>query len=602
MAQPPFRTAGPAGPDQMIAAGRTHLRAGRIGEAIRAFAQATRAVPDSVAAWTGVANALLRGGKRAEGQAGHARALQVAPRDPAFVRILQAMKSGRAQEAHAALVGRLKAEPDEVPSLRLMALLAMHGGKPEQGFALLARVIELAPATNELLDLAQQMLQAMPPQAAHAALDAQLTRHPGHTGYRGFKASQLEREGDYDGAIAMLRGIVADAPQGLSGWIGLGNLLEVTGRTPEAIEAYRHALTLRPDHGQAWWSLANIKAHRFPPEDVAAMRILLARADLPATDRMLTAFALGKALEDAGEAEEAFARYGEANALRRKRAPYDHARTLDLLKRSRRLFTPAFFAARAGQGDPADDPIFVVGMPRSGSTLVEQMLAAHPAIEGTMELPDLPRAVMRLERAGGRYPDALEALDGAALAAIGRAYLDESRGQRHTGKPRFIDKAPANFRHVGFIRAILPHARIIDVRRHPLACGVSVYRQHFATGFDFASDLADIGRYYAAYVETMAHWDAVLPGHVHRVFYEDLVAEPEHELRRLLDHLGLPFDPACLRFHESARAVRTPSASQVRQPLYRDGLESWRAFEERLDPLKDALGAVLAAYPGVPAR
>ena len=602
MAQPPFQPAPPANADRLIAAGRAQLRAGRTGEAIKALAMATRAAPQSVAAWTALGNALHRAGQRKEGAAAHMRALQTASRDPAFGRIMQAMKAGRPGEAHAQLAARLKAEPGEVPSLRLMALLAMHGDKHSHAFTLLARMIELVPTLEEALELARRALMAMPSQAAHAALDAQLARQPGHLGYRSFKASQLERDGDHAGAIEMLRGIIAQAPQGVSAWISLGDLLETIGRTQEAIEAYRHALSLRPGHGYAWWSLANIKANRFAPEDVQALRDLLGKADLAESDRMMASFALGKALEDGGEAEDAFARYRAGNALRRARQPYDHGRTADLVARSRALFTPAFFAARAGQGDPAPDPIFVVGLPRSGSTLIEQMLDAHPAIEGTMELPDLPRAVARLDMPGGRYPESLAALDGDVLAAIGRAYLAESRVQRRTEKPFFIDKRPANFQHVGLIRAILPNARIIDVRRHPLACGFSAFRQYFPSGFDFAHDLEDIGRYYRAYVELMAHWDAVLPGHVHRILYEDLVAEPEREVRRLLGHLGLPFDPACLRFHESGRAVRTPSASQVRQPLYTDALESWRAFEPWLEPLKAALGDGLAQYPNVSAR
>ena len=603
MAHPPFRTAPPpAGPDMLLATGRDHLRAGRLDEAIRALLMATRGAPQSVAAWTALGNALHRARKPREGSVAHLNALQAANRDPAYAPILSAMQGGKPGEAHGLLAARLKAEPAEAPALRLMAMLALAADKPALAFDLLARLILLAPAFEEALNLARRALYAMPSGAAHAAIDAQLRRAPGHLGYRSFRASQQDRDGDHGAAIATLRGILADAPGALSAWIQLGDLYEATGRTQDAIGTYRHVLSIQPALGQAWWSLANIKAHRFTAADVKAMRDNLANGKLPAPDRMLTSFALGKALEDAGAPGEAFPLYEKGNALRRARQPYDRARVTALAERLRALFTPDFFAARAGRGDPSGAPVFIVGLPRSGSTLVEQMLAAHPAIEGTMELTDLPRAVGRLDRPGGRYPEALATLEGDALAAIGRAYVEESGIQRRTGKPHFTDKLPANFWHVGFIRTVLPNARIIDVRRHPMACGFSIYRQYFASGFDFANDLEDIGHHYAAYVAMMAHWDAVQPDQVHRIFYERLVAEPETELRRLLAYLGQPFDPACLRFHESARSVRTPSASQVRRPLYGDAVESWRAFAPWLGPLETALGDTLAAYPDLPSH
>ncbi|MBT2186751.1 sulfotransferase [Sphingobium sp. H33] len=506
------------------------------------------------------------------------------------------MAAGDLAAAHRILAARLTAEPDDVPTLHLFAQVAGRIGKQDQGFALLARAIELAPPFEPALALARRFLDAMAPAEALAVVEAQLARQPGHPGYRSFKAGLLERAGDYDGAIALHRALLADAPQSPGGWTALGHVLEMTGRTQEAIAAYRRALAIAPAHGEAWWSLANIKANRFAPDDVAAMRALLARPDLPPQARMLTDFALGKALEDAGEPDAAFVHYAQGNALRRQQRPYDHAVTLDQLDRARRLFRADFFAAREGQGDRAPDPIFIVGLPRSGSTLVEQILASHPAVEGTMELPHLPRIAGRI----GRYPEGLADLDGEALSGIGRDYLAQSAAHRHDGKPHFIDKLPANFRHVGLIRAALPHAKIIDVRRHPLACGFSCFRQYFASGFDFANDLTDLGEYYRAYVALMVHWDAVLPGHVHRIFYEELVADMPGEVERLLAYVGLPFDAACLRPHETARAVRTPSASQVRQPLYREGLESWRAFAPWLGPLEAALGDVLARYPAAP--
>ena len=284
---------------------------------------------------------------------------------------------------------------------------------------------------------------------------------------------------------------------------------------------------------------------------------------------------------------------------------YDPDAVTDAVLRSEWLFTPAFFAARTTHGSPAPDPIFILGMPRAGSTLIEQILASHPLVEGTMELPDIGALAKRL---GGRrtkheaslYPECLAELDAADCAALGAEYLERTRVQRKTDKPFFIDKMPNNWAHVGLINLILPKAKIIDARRHPLACCFSNFKQHFARGQGFSYDQAEVGRYYADYVRLLRHFDTVLPGRIHRVIHEALVDDPEGEVRRLLDHLGLPFDPACLRFHENERAVRTASSEQVRRPINRDGLDQWKPFETWLEPMKQALGQVLELYPRVP--
>ena len=302
-------------------------------------------------------------------------------------------------------------------------------------------------------------------------------------------------------------------------------------------------------------------------------------------------FAVGKAHEDRGEAAASFTHYAAGNALRRAEVGYDPAMIRDHVDRAIALFTTDFFAARANQGCPSPAPIFILGMPRAGSTLIEQILASHPAIEGTGELPDIPMIARRLGGRSRAYPDCLTDLDPAELHALGAEYLDRAQVQRATDLPMFIDKLPNNWAHTGLIRLILPRARIIDARRHPLACGFSNFKQHYARGQNFAYDLGDIGTYYSDYVRLMRHIDAVQPDLVHRVIHEDLVDNPEHEVRRLLDFLDLPFDPACLAFHENKRAVRTPSSEQVRRPISRDGLEQYRAFEAWLDPLKHALGA-----------
>jgi tetratricopeptide (TPR) repeat protein len=375
-----------------------------------------------------------------------------------------------------------------------------------------------------------------------------------------------------------------------------GHILKTVGRQEDSIAAYRAALAAEPALGEVWWSLANLKTVRFSDEDVGAMEAALESGATSGEDRYHLHFALGKAMEDAARWEESFRHYAEGNRLRKAELDYDMADMRGLVDRIIARFTPDFLAARARQGHPARDPIFILGMPRAGSTLTEQILASHPMVEGTMELPDIPAMALREGREGGGGPlgwtDALADMTPERLAALGAEYLDRTRIQRKTDKPLFIDKLPNNWTYLGFIHLILPNATIIDARRDPMDCCFSNFRQHFARGQAFSYDLADMGGYYADYVRLMRNFDAVLPSRVHRVIHERLVDDPESEVRRLLDHVGLPFDPACLRFHENDRAVRTASSEQVRRPINRDGMDRWRHYDAWLGPLRDALGDV----------
>jgi tetratricopeptide (TPR) repeat protein len=421
---------------------------------------------------------------------------------------------------------------------------------------------------------------------------------PGRLEYLNLKAEILARLGDFEAAAKCLEQVVAANPREGGAWSAYGNVLRTLGRRDECEAAYRKAIATNAKVGEAYWGLANLKTLRLSDADIADMR---ARPDTPRDpdDRISLLFALGKALEDNGKTEEAFAAYSEANRAKRARYPHNRAERAEEIKRARAVFTPAFFAERSGFGRPEGDPIFVIGMPRSGSTLVEQILASHSQVEGTMELVELIDIAKRLGRDGG-YPEKLRGMTADAINALGEEYLERAAIFRRTAAPFFIDKMPNNFAHAGLIHLMLPNARIVDVRRHPMACCFSIFKQHWATGQTFAYDLEDIGDFYRGYVELMTHFDAVLPGRIHRVIYEELVANPEAETRRLLESCGLPFEEACLRFYENKRAVRTPSSEQVRQPIFSSGLESWRPYEAWLGPLKDALGPVLASYPAPP--
>jgi hypothetical protein len=348
--------------------------------------------------------------------------------------------------------------------------------------------------------------------------------------------------------------------------------------------------------------MANLKTFEFQADDIDAMQRGLQREDVDDDGRIHLHFALGKALGDRGEYGAAFAQYRKANELRLAQSPHDaqtvHANVLTVEK----TFTPAFFAAIARAGYPARDPIFIVSMPRSGSTLVEQILASHSAVEGTEELFDMGRIAGAIapNEPEGAYKGKIAGMTSAELRELGKGYIEATRRFRQTDRPYFTDKMPSNWALLGLIHTILPNAKIIDVRRHPLGCGFANFAQHYNWGINFSYNLNDMGLFYADYVRQMAHFDHVLPGLVHRVFYEDLVDNFEAEVRRLLDYLGLPFEETCLNFHRNKRAVHTPSSEQVRRPINRDGMSTWRNYEPWLGPLKEALGPVLTAYPGVP--
>jgi tetratricopeptide (TPR) repeat protein len=575
--------------------------------AVRALSHATTLKPDLAEAWGALADQRRLLGDTRGADAARARQLGCAAADPMLLEAGASLAEGKLAVAEHLLRDILKARPDEIAAIRMLAEVATRLGRYEDAEALLVRCLELAPGfTPARHNLAVVLYRQTKAAAALEEIEALLADDPANPGYRNLQAAALGQLGEYGRTIAVYEALLKDYPNQPKGWMSLGHALKTVGRQDDAIAAYRKALDQLPSLGEAWWSLANLKTVKFSDADVAAMRAEAQRPDISDEDRFHLQFALGKALEDAGDYEASFEQYRLANALRKQSLDYDADETSSHLARSRALFTRGFFAERRGQGAQAPDPIFILGLPRAGSTLVEQILASHSAIEGTMELPDMPAIAKRLGARARRdepsaYPDILAELDADALRALGEEYLARSAPQRKLGRPLFIDKMPNNFAHVGLIHLILPHAKIIDARRHPLGCCFSGFKQHFARGQGFTYDLTDLGRYYSDYVALMDHFDAVLPGRVHRVIYESMVADPETEVRRLLDYCGLPFEEGCLRFYENDRAVRTASSEQVRRPIFTDGLEQWRNFEPWLGPLKAALGPVLAAYPAAPA-
>jgi hypothetical protein len=430
------------------------------------------------------------------------------------------------------------------------------------------------------------------PAEALQLMDDIFAEEPDEIGHWNLKAATLGRLGDFEEAIRLYQGVLERSPDLPRVWLSYGHMLKTLGRQAEAIAAYRRAIELEPTLGDAWWSLANLKTVKFDDADLAAMAHALGTPNLAHEDRFHLDFALGKAMHDAGRVPDAFAHYSKANALRLKSQPYDRRDVGKIVDRSIGAFTAEALASAPG-GCDARDPIFIVGMPRAGSTLIEQILSSHSQVEGTSELPDLPLLTRKL----GPYPKAILAASQDERRALGEEYLKRVSVQRRTERPLFVDKLPNNWLYVPFIQLILPNAKIIDARRHPLGCCFSNFRQHFARGQAFTYDLEDVGHYYADYVRLMEHVDQVLPGRVHRVIYERMVEDTEGEIRRLLAYCGLEFEPQVLEFYRTQRAVRTASSEQVRRPIYREATDEWRAYEPYLGPLKSALGSIVDAYP-----
>jgi tetratricopeptide (TPR) repeat protein len=575
--------------------------------AIAALRRAVKLKPDLTHAWLALADLLTSAGDAAGADAAYAWHIKTSTRDPRLLQAAAALCEDRIAEAETRLREHLKQHPTDVTAIRMLAEVAARIGRYRDAESLLVRCLALAPSFiaarhNYAIVLHRQNKAA----AALQEVDRLLALDARNPGYLNLQAAILAKIGDLDESIQIYADILAAHPVQAKIWMSYGHALKTAGREEESVKAYKKCIELQPHLGEAYWSLANLKTLAFTPSEVAAMQAQLDRADLSDEDRFHFHFAMGKALEDASSYERSFEHYTHGNRLRRAGISYSAEDTAAHVKRSKVVFTQQFFAERTGFGAAARDPIFIVGLPRSGSTLLEQILSSHSAVEGTMELSDITSMTRALNEEATKngtpkYPQALASLSAEQCRALGEQYLAQTRIQRKTDAPFFIDKMPNNFAHIGLIHLALPNSKIIDARRNPLACCFSGFKQHFATGQNFSYSLEDIGRYYRDYVELMAHFDAVLPGRVHRVVYEDVIDDIEGEVRRLLRYCGLAFEEQCLRFYENERAVRTASSQQVRKPIFRNGVEHWRHFEPWLTPLKDALGAGLDDFSATPA-
>lgn len=580
--------------------------AGQAGEALEVLQGALERQPNLAGAWRELSRLFAVQGDWRECDRAYARYAKLVAVDPLLQESGQAIAQRRFVHAEVLLQQYLAKSPTDVEALRQLAQVFNEREDHPEAERLLGECLRLEPGFSRArFDLANILQQQQKPAPALPLLDRLLELDPADYEFRSLRASTLRLLGDTRRAIAVHAQLLAELPDNKNAWLASGHALRADGQFAEAIAAYRKAVEIDPAFGEACFSLANMKTFRFTDGEIDAILGQLARAELGDEARWHFEFALGKAFEDLKDYEKSFTHYARGNAQRRANLVFDSELRSRQVLRSMSVYTREFFAARQGWGIQAVDPIFILGLPRSGSTLLEQILASHSDVEGTRELPDVPGFANEL---GARkmavgpdsYPDTVAALTRPQIDAFGARYLEQTRAYRFRGAARFIDKMPNNFVSIGLIHLMLPNARIIDARRHPMACGFAVFKQLFHKGHWFSYDLAEIGRFYRDYVTLMEHFDAVLPGRICRVHYENLVANPESEIRRVLDYCGLPFQETCLHFHENRRVVQTVSSEQVRQPIYKDGVDQWRNFEVWLAPLKDALGDVVQRYPRNP--
>jgi len=582
--------------------GHCHLALEQTDAALESFQQAVQRNSSLLASWQAIARLTSTSlqsdwHQRAANQVGNLSALP-----PALLSVRNMISEGKWFKAEQLCRHFLQQQPKHVEAMRLLADLGVKSEVLDDAEFILESAVAFEP-DNALarFEYMNVLYRRQKYALALAQSSLLLAAEPDKQSYATARANQLVAVGRFDEALAIYDTVIKAMPNAPELHLLRGHALKTIDRTTDAIASYQRAYRARPEFGDAYWSLANLKTYRFSTTEIQAMQWQLDRPETPVEDQVHLSFALGKAHEDSQQYQAAMDYYEGGNFKRKQQLRYSADKMTETLGLQQSVCTPALFTQQAGTGCQAPDPIFIVGLPRAGSTLLEQILASHSQVDGTHELPNIGALAHRLD--GRRmvddtplYPGRLVNLSAEQLRQFGEAYISDTQIHRQ-GAPFFIDKMPNNFRHIGLIQLMLPNAKIIDARRHPMACCFSGFKQLFATGQEFTYGLAEIGQYYRDYVALMDHWDDVLPGKVLRVEYEDVVADTETQVRRLLGFCGLPFESQCLTFFETQRSVRTPSSEQVRQPIYRSGLEQWRHFEPWLTPLTQALGPVLARYP-----
>jgi tetratricopeptide (TPR) repeat protein len=581
--------------------GRTYAACARSREAKAALEHAVKIDPNLADAWRELSEQRVQLGETAAADAAYTRYRRLATDPPDLADAYAAFDRGRLESAEALVRRRLQEGTNEVAAFTLLAAVALRRGDDLAEEAALNNVLLHAPCDSAAREqLVRLMIRQGRTEEALLLIERLLAAAPGNSGYLILKVVSLQLAERHAEGLIIITQLIADHPDNSDFWLLAGNQQRYIGQSREAVNSYRRAIELRPGHGMAYWALSNFETFHFAPAEIENMQRQLALVPPVGPDATGLEFSLGRTLEDHAEFARAIEHYGRGNRLARATFDYDPKATTAFVRRFKATFTRRFFAERAAWGQPASDPIFIVGLPRSGSTLLEQILASHSEVEGTRELAYVPAIARELAgppETAARYPENLAALGAAQVEALAARYLASAQKHRPMAKARFVDKMHGNFASLGLLHLMFPRAAIIDARRHPMASGFACYKQLFNPGMNFAYDLGELGLYYRDYAELMGHIDTVLPGRVHRLHYERLVTDTENEVRRLLDYCKLSFEPECLRFYENRRVAQTISSEQVRRPIYTAGLEQWRHFEPWLEPLKIALKDLVDDYP-----
>lgn len=586
----------------LLELGLCYLAFGKKREAIKAMRKAVSLTPDHSETWRNLAILYDQVDEQNNAYKATQKYLDILTKNPDFIEATKLFEQDKTAKAEELARNIIKKHPTDVVAMRLLAEIGLKIGRLDDARNLLEYCVELAPYYDHARhNYAVSLYRKQKLEEAIKQIEILRERDPNNSNYPVLMAAIYVRKGDFEPAIEIYEAILKDKPEQGKLQLSYGHTLKTVGRIDDAIKAYRACIEVSPNIGETYWSLANLKVFRFSDEDVENMLKQIIPEGGDPDDQGHLAFALGKAYEDRKDFDKSFEFYQKGNAIRRHHHRYDPKINIYDTVRQIKFFDREFLTKHEGQGCPAPDPIFIVGLPRAGSTLLEQILASHSQVEGTSELTDIIALSRKIGekknmRAVSKYPEILSEMKAEDFKKLGESYIETTRIQRNKA-PYFIDKMPNNFKHIGLIHSVLPNAKIIDARRHPMGGCFSGFKQLFANGQTFTYSLSDIGLYYRDYVKLMDHWDEVLPGRVHRVQYEDMVANTENQIRALLDYCGLEFEEACLNFYETDRAIRTPSSEQVRQPIYTKGVEQWRNYEKHLDPLKEALGPLLERYP-----
>ena len=576
--------------------GNALLALGRGREAVAHLERVTELTPDHSVAFFDLSLALSKLGREDDAEKAMAKSYELEPEREALMTAATHQRAGRFGQAEGLYRQILSRNPNNISAIRLLGSIALEMGRIRMAIKLLTQATEMAPDYyGAWSDLARAHMETDDFESCESTVKRAIRLQPGMAYPHMMYGNLLSKASRYQEAIEKFNDALSKQPDHGGSLASLGHAQKTIGLQNEAIDSYRACIRSNPAFGEAYWSLANLKTFRFDPEEITQMEKYVDDDQLLDETRVNFNFALGKAKEDSGDYKGAFERYATGNSLRRKAEQYDPVQTEVIHDRIIETFNDEFFAENANEGNPDPSPIFIVGLPRSGSTLIEQILASHSMVEGTFELPDMARLIRSINEESHdqeNYPEAIARYVKGGLDQLGQKYLDSTKKHR-SGAPRFTDKMPNNFPSIGLIHAVLPKAKVINAKRHPLDSCMGTYKQLFYKGQAFSYDLVELGEYYLEYERIMRHWHQVLPGRVLDVQYEDMIGDQEEQTRRLLDYCEIPFEETCLHFYETKRAVNTASSEQVRQPIYSGSLNSYKRFQDNLGPLIEILDPVI---------